>query len=426
MVSDDWVTGTHGRVPFPAHPDALRRGGAPFLTEAFRASGALSPDGSVTRVLRCDDVGGGSTGRKVALDVEYDKLGSDLRRELFVKFSRDFDDPRRDGARTQMEAEVQFACLSSAPGFPIVVPKVQFADYDGDTGTGILITERIPFGCNGIEAHHPKCLDRDMPDAIDHYRALLTALGRLAGTARSGVLSQDLVDRFPVDLRAATVGEPPALTAEKLCRRIARLSDFADSYPGLLPENVRSPQFLAQLNRQAHDVMHAEPAIWHHLAAAGDHIALCHWNANVDNAWFWRAADGDLECGLMDWGCVSQMNIAMAVWGCLSGAETDMWDQHLDGLLQLLCREFQASGGPLLDTAELEEHLQLYVALMGITWLLDVPAVIRRELPDGGPDITPNDPRIRGRESLRAPLLMLTNVLNLWQTKRLDEALEAI
>jgi hypothetical protein len=52
-----------------------------------------------------------------ALSVAYD--GADLPTELFAKFSRDFDDPRRDNGRTQMEFEVRFALLSQTPRFPI-------------------------------------------------------------------------------------------------------------------------------------------------------------------------------------------------------------------------------------------------------------------------------------------------------------------
>ena len=48
----------------------------------------------------------------------------------------------------------------------------------------------------------------------------------------------------------------------------------------------------------------------------------------------------------MDWGCVSQMNVAMAIWGAMSGAETDMWDDHFDELLKLFCDEVHASSGP--------------------------------------------------------------------------------
>jgi hypothetical protein len=306
------------------------------------------------------------------------------------------------------------------------VPSTLFADYHGASGTGILITERIAFGTNGIEPQHEKCLDYEMPDPIGHYRALVTALGRLTGAHRAGALPQDLAGQFPVDLRAAAVGEPKPLVAEKLSRQLVRLAEFAADYPGLLPDNVRSPAFLSRLSRQSHDVMRKEHAIWAHLGAQSAYLGLCHWNANIDNAWFWRSTEDQLRCGLMDWGCVSQLNLAMAVWGCLSGAETAMWDEHLDELLQLMCIEVRRFGGPELDPAVLGAQLQVYVALMGITWLLHVPALIRKQLPEAGPRITPRDPRIKDDERVRAPLLMLTNVLNLWETGQLDKALDAI
>ena len=82
-----------------------------------------------------------------------------------------------------MESEVKFAALSLSPGFPIAVPRAQFNDYHRDTGTGILISQRIQFGANGIEQQHHKCLDYEMPRPVDHYRALLRAVGRLAGSA---------------------------------------------------------------------------------------------------------------------------------------------------------------------------------------------------------------------------------------------------
>jgi hypothetical protein len=47
-----------------------------------------------------------------------------------------------------------------------------------------------------------------------------------------------------------------------------------------------------------------------YLAGQTDYLALCHWNANADNAWFWQDADNALHCGLLDWGCVGQMRRA--------------------------------------------------------------------------------------------------------------------
>jgi hypothetical protein len=98
-VNDGWVTGDRIKVAFPAHPAALRDGGVTFLTNAFHASGALGE-------------------QKLVLDVEYDEPQPGLPTELFVKFSRDFDDAIRDRGRTQMDSEVRFAALTPRPGFP--------------------------------------------------------------------------------------------------------------------------------------------------------------------------------------------------------------------------------------------------------------------------------------------------------------------
>ncbi|TFV54425.1 hypothetical protein E4P42_26070 [Mycobacterium sp. PS03-16] len=415
-MTDGWVTGDHVGVRFPAHPAALRDGGPAFLTDAFRAAGVLGADNRVVSVARCGDVTGGSTGRKMLLDVTYARPQPALRTDLFVKFSRDLDDPVRDRGRTQMAGEVAFARLAMAVDLPVAVPRPQFADYHTATGTGILIAERITFGDNGIEPQYHKCLDYTMPDAAGHYRALLTALAQLAGADRSGALPAGLTDALPVDLRAATVAEPPPVPAEKLDRRVRQLADFAVTHPGLLPERVRAADFLGRLPVEARRVRLGSDAVWRALAEASDYLALSHWNANVDNAWFWRDRVGTLHCGLLDWGCVSRLNVAMALWGSLSAAETTMWDECFDEFCELFCAVAAEAGGPDLDPATLRRFVVLYAIVMGATWLLDVPALLRTRLPDAGPDTTRFDLRIAGDESLRAPLQMLTNVLNLWAT----------
>jgi hypothetical protein len=426
VVTADWEHGDHTGLSFPAHAQALRDGGTAFLDSAFRAFGVLGDGNRVVSTDRFREVAGGSTGRKGILDVSYTEQQPDLPTELFVKFSRDFDDPVRDRGRSQMAPEVRFASLAKSPAFPIAVPTTLFADYHGKSGTGLMITERITFGDNGIEPQHHKCLDYRMPDQLDHYRALLTAVARLAGTHRSGRLPEHLAAQFPVDLEAATVGEHPAFTSEQLDRRVRQLTDFIRDHPGLFAANLRSPQFGSRLIREAHILARQEDRIWNHLRGAADYLALCHWNANVDNAWFWRGEDGVLQCGLMDWGCVSQMNVAMAIWGSLSGAETDLWDDHLDDLLVMFCNVVRDSGGPAIDPDELRGQLMLYATLMGITWLLDVPALLRKRLPDVAAQTTRHEQRIADDEGVRAPLQMLTNVLNLWETRGLDDSLELL
>jgi hypothetical protein len=421
--TDRWVAGDQFGLALPADPAALRDGGARFLTDAFRLAGMLAADNAVTSITDFREVAGGSTGRKVVLSVEYDKAAPGLHTDLFVKFSRDFDNPGRDRGKTQMEPEVRFAALSRAPGFPIAVPSVVFGDYHRGTGTGILTTERIHFGTKGIERQYHKCLDYEMPEPLEHYRALLTALARLAGTHRSGRLPADLTAHFPLDVQAATVGERAPLTADKLDRRLAQLSEFVETHPGLLPANVGTPEFFSRLSEDVPRFARHEQTIARLLAADSDYVALCHWNANIDNAWFWRDTDRLLHCGLMDWGCVSQMNLGMAIWGAMSGAETDLWDQHLDELLQLFAAEVHRCGGPHLDPERLCRHTLLYAAVMGVAWLLDVPALMRRRL--GATQLSSRtDPRIKDDESVRAPLQMLSNLLNLWERHRLGDLLD--
>ncbi len=186
-------------LEIPAHSDALRKGGAAFLTKAFRAAGSISADNSVTCITGFQEVAGGSTGRKLRLAVEYAKPAPGLHTDLFVKFSRDFDDEIRDRTKIQMELEVLFALLSRSPAFPIAVPVCYLADYHHGSGTGILVTQRIAYGIGGIEPHYAKCLDHRMPEQLRHYQALIRALARLAGTHRAGRLPDTVEKYFPFE-----------------------------------------------------------------------------------------------------------------------------------------------------------------------------------------------------------------------------------
>ncbi|MGE2733749.1 hypothetical protein [Mycolicibacterium vaccae] len=414
-LAGHWFLGDHLGLDFPGDADALSAGGPAFLTTAFRRAGTLAAGNAVVAVEETREFRGGSTGRKALLTVSY-RQPTDLPRELFVKFSRDFDDPARDLGRTQMALEVRFARLSREAAFPIAVPRFAFADYHSTSGSGILITGRIPFGVNGIERQYDKCADHALPEPLAHYRAVFTALGRLAGTHKSGKLGQA---DFAVDMRGLSVGERAPLTDEQLHRRIDQLGELGARHPAALPANLVAPEFLSRLRGEALAVRERVDALWGALADP-DYVALCHWNANVDNAWFWRDGD-DLRCGLLDWGCVGEMNLAMAIWGSLCSAETSMWDGHFEELLEHLIAEYAAAGGPSLDASRLRRHVVAYAAIMGTAWLLDVPGFLLKVLPD---DVTGRfDPRIADSEQIRSRLLMMTNFLNLWRTHDVAETL---
>jgi hypothetical protein len=60
---------------------------------------------------------------------------------------------------------------------------------------------------------------------------------------------------------------------------------------------------------------------------------------------------------------------------------------------------------------------------MGVAWLLDLPALIRKRFGATAPN-SRMDPRIKDDESIRAPLQMLSNLLNLWERHRIGDLLD--
>jgi hypothetical protein len=423
----DFVRGDATSLSIPAHGEALRAGGEAFLTEAFRAFGSLPPGNRIARITRLEKCPGGSTGEKLFLSVAYEHAQPDLHTDLFVKFSRDFTDPMRDDrGKHEMETEVRFAALSRLPGFPISVPTAYFADYHHASHTGLVITQRIPFGIGGIEPHRQKCLDHELADSLAYYRAIVTSLARIAAAHKSGGLSRDIVSQFPFDPEAAAAANPIPYNESELRDRVALYADFAARCPQLLPAHIASAEFVARMDREIGRFREHEMTIKRFLQSNRDFIALIHWNANIDNAWFWRDAAGALQCGLIDWGRVNQMNVAFALWGCLNGASLEIWDRHLDELLTLFTGEFHEHGGPRLDRSELRFHLELHMAMMGLSYFVDSPSRILFRLPEVVTASGPRDPIFHRSESARNQLHMLTVFLNTWQTRDLGASLDRL
>jgi hypothetical protein len=67
----------------------------------------------------------------------------------------------------------------------------------------------------------------------------------------------------------------------------------------------------------------------------------------------------------------------------------------------------------------------LYVGIMAVAWLLDVPALIRSRFGDAAASLDRMDSPIKDDEGVRAPLQMFTNALNLWETRHFGDLLDA-
>ena len=417
----DFVTGSATGLLIPTHPDALREGGAAFLTQAFRAFGSLPADNSVARITQIAPCHAGNSGQKLFLTVEYAKPDPALHTELFVKLSRDFADAFRDRRRFELEAEVRLAALSRLPAFPVAVAKPYFADFDPGSGSGILITQQIAFGQDGLEPLRQKCMDHTLANALEHYRATVTALAALAGA-----LSPELERLFPYDRAAAEADPPIPWDDAQLGEKVAAIGALVTGSPQLFPAAVRAPDFTARLERDALAFLRHEAAVRRFLQADPRFVALTHWNTNLDNAWFWRDAAGVLRCGLLDWGMVRQMNLAYGLWGGLSAADGAMLEGHLDDLLALFARELTERGGPVLPLDLLGLHFDLSVALLGLALMIDLPALIAARLPEAARASGPHDPLIAGDSVVRGFLHVSTNFLDLWARRDFGASLAAM
>lgn len=428
----DLVAGDNTGLMIPAHVAAFAADGAAFLTQAFQAFGSLPADNAVARITRLEHCPGGSTGAKLFLSVEYARPDPALHTELFVKFSRDFGDPRRDWQRTEMKSEVPFMALSRQPGFPIKVPAAYFADYHDETGTGLVITEQVPYGQGDIEPHRRKTLDHlTMPPEaggpLPYYRAVVTALARLAGTHKSGRLGADIEARFPFDPVVGSA-DPIRYQTDELEAELAHGRDFAKAAPRLLPEAVRSAAFLDQLAGDSWRIRDHEAEIQRFLVGDPRMIALCHWNAHIDNCYFWRDDRGTLQCGLIDWGRVGQITLGSVLWGGLSAADHTIWDEHLPDLLALFVEEYAAAGGPRITVAELELHLALHMAVMGVARVLAFPEIIRFRLPECTAATGPFDPMFEpvAVDAARNCRQVYVNLLQYWRRRNFGDSVDRI
>ena len=420
----DHAWGDATGLPVPSHPAALIAAGPDFLTHAFRTFGWLGADNRVTEIVRAEPCRIGSTGEKLFLSVAYAHPG--LETELFAKFSRNFDDPVRDRRRAELAPEIALAALSRVADLGIAVPQAVFADFEAASDTGLLITCEVPFGKGAVEPLHHKCMDHELDDPLEYYRAVVRALARLAGAHKSGALDP-FVDRLlPYDADTAAAEDPMPWSADEVRAHVARYADFAARCPQLLPPAVREPDFLRRFEEEAVRVAANTYAIKRYLQREPRLIALSHFNAQIDNGWFWRDADGALQCGLLDWQRARQMNLAYALWGALSGMGPDRFMDNLDTMLALFASELRAQGGPAIAVADLRENMLLYAATIGLAGLIETPATVLSRLPEAQTAADAFDPVFAQSEAARAFLHVFTNFLSLWEAGDLTRAIDRI
>jgi hypothetical protein len=120
------------------------------------------------------------------------------------------------------------------------------------------------------------------------------------------------------------------------------------------------------------------------------------------------------------------MNLAYALWGSLCAASREIWSEHLDELLQLFIDEYSAQGGPRLDLDRLKLHMDLYVASVGLSMLMDAPTLVLARLPEAATANGPRDPVFRKNQVALGFFHVFASFLNLWQMHDFGASLDRL
>ena len=235
----DQVPGDATGLMLPAHPAALAAAGAGFLTTGFRAFGSLGEDNAVARIVRCEPCPGGSTGAKLLLEVDYARADPALHRHLFVEFSRDFADPRRDWQRTEMQSEAPFMAVRAGPASRSACPPPISPTTTPRPEPASSSPSRCPTATGDRAA--PAQDARPCHDGRSSH--LLSGGRNRAGAARGdapfGAPRADIDARFPFEPVTGSA-DPIRYSTDELEAELERCRSFARRCPQLLPAEIRS------------------------------------------------------------------------------------------------------------------------------------------------------------------------------------------
>lgn len=384
------------KIDFPFNAELLQKMGPAWLTKAFHTAGSIPKDNKVKTLKNVKEYIGGGNCSKLVFDVEYEKPAADLHTELFAKIPFPLGGSTLSDrmASSVMQTGSELGELNAQrlleSRLPFSVPRYYFGDVSNDTSNWILITERIPFGKqDGDRAMDPaydKMKDWELKGSQNEYYFLLTTYGaRMAGMDKAEALaSRAVMDSFfpsaaqrPKEhwgMRAESSG----IGEKEFNAKIKMGVDFVGTTgKALFPAECATPAFLQKYKRilAVSNAYTAEMQWW--CNRNPDYIAWSHGNLNVDNVFFWRDADKKLDLGVLDWGGARTDSVGWKLWWWLYCCEYDFLNKNLDDLLDCFIKEYEASGGPKLDRAELRWQFTLSALQQGVGLLGAVPQIYK-------------------------------------------------
>lgn len=446
-------------IDVPPNLDALERLGAAWLTKAFHAAGTLPLDNSVKQVvvfkrlpMTTKDAAGGA-GAKAFLTVEYEQSDPELHTELFVKMPWDVVGTKETGGDALWrykisgmgDSEYQECTVYHflGPLFPFKIPKWYFADICRSNTNYILVTEKILFGgsANYLEGKQNTSFgpyeifpvaekyfdfDREPRMRYEMYYAIMRAMARLAAWDHTNMFEcipketkgfHNFANlpcignlEFPLKLpeKKRSMGKRVGVTCVGFLRELV-----CDKGKHCFPNEIRHEGFLDALERAIIDVTVYKDDLQLYQGLFPDKTSLTHQNLQSDNAYFWRNANDEVDCGIIDWGGAQPLPFFYHLMGSLTSCEHDVLFEHELGFLTCYVDEFYRESGVQIDLGEVYRMFLIGMLQSCGGYCINIENEIFREVPreEWSTIYAIEDPRVIGNWNTRCYTYMIRIML---------------
>jgi hypothetical protein len=368
-------TGDMTRLVFPFTYEAVSQIDPKWLTKAFQKFGSLKQGESVSKIVSHKQFVGGGAGDKCILEVEYAGTSRKLHTKLFCKF------PLKEIKQNfrwddHIEGEVAFMTFF-ARQVPVKNATPYFADYCSETTNYLVITEYVDF--TGLIPPIDKCNDFEQVGSaagvLNRYKIIMTKLADMAvalplcSHRACRVLNECIIERG-MRYHPSSHGFDQGLQYVHLNRHLfSAAADGKLDLPAIKHSFVQMDQDLEMLKA--------------YLQEDPSYFGYCHFNANMDNAWFVPGEDGEAsDCGLVDWGGFRWCNYAAAIWGAMNTAHHIVVDDERELIDAFVERYNKTSKRPAIDADMLMLQLNLCFAVK-TNWAIESLGNVCGNIPKG-------------------------------------------
>lgn len=149
-----------------------------------------------------------------------------------------------------------------------------------------------------------------------------------------------------------------------------------------------------------------------------EYWTLAHPNAQIDNAFYWRAESGEMECGLLDWGATNHGSIPIVIGNGWMGAEPEVMAEHEERLVQVFLDEYEKVTGVRFDFDDLIMHIKLAQASVLFGCCANVGTLLRIIKRGDWKDVKDRyDPKINENFLVRCYYVQVELFLGMWKSR---------